>query len=75
MDAREQGINSFRNPVGQVPDLPSTKPVATAATPAVSKNVPRNALAAPEQNTKNAVEVRPRPVPWGGTCGFVHFCR
>ena len=33
---REQGINSFCNPVGQVPDLPSTKPV-------VSKNIPRNA--------------------------------
>jgi hypothetical protein len=63
MDAREQGINSFRNPVGQVPDLPSTKPVATAATPAVSKNIPRNALAlaAPEQNTKNAEGLNPRP--------------
>jgi uncharacterized protein YecA (UPF0149 family) len=33
---REHGINSFCNPVGQVPDLPSTKPV-------VSKNIPRNA--------------------------------
>ena len=33
---RESGLNSFCNPVGQVPDLPSTKPV-------VSKNIPRNA--------------------------------
>ena len=40
---REQGINSFCNPVGQVPDLPSTKPVAPKTTPAVSKNIPRNA--------------------------------
>jgi hypothetical protein len=40
---RESGLNSFCNPVGQVPDLPSTKPVATATTPAVSKNIPRNA--------------------------------
>ncbi len=40
---RESGLNSFCNPVGQVPDLPSTKPVATATTPVVSKNIPRNA--------------------------------
>jgi len=40
---REQGINSFCNPAGQVPDLPSTKPVAAPAPPAVSKNIPRNA--------------------------------
>jgi len=33
---RESGMSSFCNPVGQVPDLPSTKPV-------VSKNIPRNA--------------------------------
>jgi len=33
---RESGLSSFCNPVGQVPDLPSTKPV-------VSKNIPRNA--------------------------------
>jgi hypothetical protein len=40
---RESGLNSFCNPVGQVPDLPSTKPAATASTPAVSRNIPRNA--------------------------------
>jgi uncharacterized protein YecA (UPF0149 family) len=40
---RESGLNSFCNPVGQVPDLPSTKPLATTPTPAVSKNIPRNA--------------------------------
>jgi hypothetical protein len=40
---RESGLDSFCNPaVGQVPDLPSTKPAA-ATTPAVSKNIPRNA--------------------------------
>ena len=50
---RESGLSSFCNPVGQVPDLPSTKsavpPAATsfcnppATAPAVSKNIPRNA--------------------------------
>jgi hypothetical protein len=40
---RESGLNSFCNPVGQVPDLPSTKPVASPTTPSVSKNIPRNA--------------------------------
>jgi len=47
---RESGLNSFCNPVGQVPDLPSAKPVATPSTPpthnpgqAVSTKVPRNA--------------------------------
>jgi uncharacterized protein YecA (UPF0149 family) len=40
---REQGINSFCNPVGQVPDPPPNKPVATPPTPAVTKNIPRNA--------------------------------
>ena len=50
---REQGINSFCNPVGQVPDLPSTKsavpPAATSfcnpngTLSAVSNKIPRNA--------------------------------
>jgi hypothetical protein len=40
---RETGFDSFCKPVGQVPDLPSTKPVATTSAPAVSKNIPRNA--------------------------------
>jgi hypothetical protein len=40
---RESGLSSFCNPVGQVPDLPSTKPVATKSTPPVSRNIPRNA--------------------------------
>jgi hypothetical protein len=40
---RETGFDSFCKPVGQVPDLPSTKPVAAPTQPAVSKNVPRNA--------------------------------
>ena len=40
---RESGLSSFCNPVGQVPDLPSTKPMATPSAPAVSKNIPRNA--------------------------------
>jgi hypothetical protein len=33
---RESGLSSFCNPVGQVPDLPSTKP-------AISNKIPRNA--------------------------------
>jgi hypothetical protein len=40
---RESGLSSFCNPVGQVPDMPSTKPVAAPTQPAVSKNIPRNA--------------------------------
>jgi hypothetical protein len=40
---RESGLSSFCNPVGQVPDLPSTKPMAAPSAPAVSKNIPRNA--------------------------------
>ncbi len=40
---RESGLNSFCNPVGQVPDLPSTKPVAPKTTPSVPRNTPRNA--------------------------------
>ncbi len=40
---RESGLSSFCNPVGQVPDLPSTKPVASPTTPSVPKNTPRNA--------------------------------
>ena len=37
---RESGLNSFCTPVGPVSDLLSTKP---ATTPAVSRNIPRNA--------------------------------
>jgi hypothetical protein len=40
---RESGLNSFCNPVGQVPDLPSTKPVAATTQPSVPRNTPRNA--------------------------------
>jgi len=40
---RESGLDSFCKPVGQVPDLPSTKPVATTSAPAVSNKIPRNA--------------------------------
>ena len=39
----ETGLDSFCKPVGQVPDLPLTKPVAAPTQPAVSKNIPRNA--------------------------------
>ena len=39
----KSGLNSFCNPVGQVPDLPSTKPMAASAQPPVTKNIPRNA--------------------------------
>jgi hypothetical protein len=50
---RESGLNSFCNPVGQVPDPPSTEPAAPPTptsfcnpainTPAVPRNTPRNA--------------------------------
>ena len=49
---RESGLNSFGNPVGQVPDLPSTEPAVPPPTsfcnpattiPAVPRNTPRNA--------------------------------
>jgi hypothetical protein len=30
---RESGLSSFCNPVGQVPDLPSTEPVAPKTVP------------------------------------------
>jgi hypothetical protein len=63
---RESGFDSFCNPAA--PKTETTSPTATSfcnpvTTPSpVSKNIPRNALApaAPAQNTKNAVEVRPR---------------
>ena len=53
---RESGLSSFCNPVGQVPELPSSKPVAVSPTPktssfcnpngslsALSNKIPRNA--------------------------------
>ncbi len=43
---RESGLSSFCNPVGQVPDLPSP-PISfcnpNPSTPAVTRNIPRNA--------------------------------
>jgi len=40
---RETGFDSFCKPVGQVPDLPSTKPVAAPTQAPVTKNILRNA--------------------------------
>jgi len=40
---RETGFDSFCKPVGQVPDLPSTKPVTAPTPPAISNKIPRNA--------------------------------
>jgi uncharacterized protein YecA (UPF0149 family) len=40
---RETGFDSFCKPVGQVPDLPCTEPVAPKTPPPVTKNTPRNA--------------------------------